>query len=57
LQIEEIKSQDCCYNLSLELTIKVRAYKGAGQEGNLGVTFHVLKSAKECEGVNPHTAK
>jgi hypothetical protein len=31
--------------------------KVAGQEGSLGVTYHVPRSAKECEGMNPHTPK
>jgi len=26
-----------------------------GQEGNPKVTFHALGSARECEGMNPHT--
>ncbi len=33
------------------------ACKGVGQEGSLGVTSHALESAKECEGMNPHTPK
>jgi hypothetical protein len=28
-----------------------------GQEGNMGVTFHALGSARKCEGMNPHTPK
>jgi hypothetical protein len=36
---------------------KARAYKSAGQEGSPGVTFHAPRSAKECEGMNPHTPK
>ncbi len=36
---------------------KVKACKGAGQEGSLGVTFHTPESAKECEGMNLHTPK
>jgi hypothetical protein len=39
------------------LATKARAYKNAGQEGSPGVTFHVLGSAKECEGMNPYTPK
>jgi hypothetical protein len=35
---------------------KVRACKGAGQEGSLRVTFHVPKSVGECEGMNPHNS-
>jgi hypothetical protein len=46
-----------CHNPSLGLTTKVRACKVAGQEGSPGVTFHVLESVKECEGMNPHTPK
>jgi len=36
---------------------KVRAYIGAGQEGNMGVTLHTLESVGECEGMNLHTPK
>jgi hypothetical protein len=31
--------------------------KGVGQEGSSGFTSHALGSAKECEGMNPHTPK
>jgi hypothetical protein len=47
---------NCC-NPSLGLTTKARSYKGVGQEGSPRVTFHALGSAKECEGMNPHTPK
>jgi hypothetical protein len=46
-----------CCNSSLGLTTKVRVYKGAGQEGNLGVTSHASGNVGECEGMNPHTLK
>ncbi len=46
-----------CRNPSLELTTKARACRNVGQEGNPGVTFHAPGSAKECEGMNPHTPK
>ncbi len=46
-----------CHNLSLGLMTKVRAYKGAGQEWSPGVTFHVIGSVGECEGMNPYTPK
>jgi hypothetical protein len=36
-----------CHNLNLGLTIKVRAYEGAGQVWSLGVTFHAPESARE----------
>jgi hypothetical protein len=36
---------------------KAKAYKVATQEESQGVTFHVPKSAKECEGMNLHTPK
>jgi hypothetical protein len=39
------------------LVTKTKACKSAGQKGSLGVTFHVPRSAKECEGMNPHTPK
>jgi hypothetical protein len=42
-----------CRNPSLGLAIKARAYEGANQEWNLGVTFHVHGSVGECEGMNP----
>ncbi len=46
-----------CHNPSLGLTTKARAYKGASQEGSPGVTSYAPRSAKECEGMNPHTPK
>jgi hypothetical protein len=44
-------------NPSLGFATKAKACKSAGQQGRLGVTFHVPGSAKECEGMNPHTPK
>ncbi len=44
-------------NPSLGLVTKARACKGVGQEGSLGITSHVLGSARECEGTNLHTPK
>jgi hypothetical protein len=41
---------------SIELVDKC-FQESAGQEGILGVTFHAPRSAKECEGMNPHTPK
>ncbi len=38
----------------LGLATNARVYKGAGQVKCLRVTFHVLKSARECEGMNSH---
>jgi hypothetical protein len=46
-----------CRNLSLRLAIKTKVYKGAGQEGSLGVKSHASGSVGECEGMNPHTSK
>jgi hypothetical protein len=46
-----------CRNPNLGLVTKARACKGVGQEGSLGVTFHVLGSVGECEGMNLHTPK
>jgi hypothetical protein len=51
------KEYGCCHNPNLGLVTKVRAYKGAGQEGSSGVTSYTPKSAKECEGMNLHTPK
>jgi hypothetical protein len=50
-------SQAFCRNPSLRLMTKVRACKVAGQEESPRVTSHALDSAKECEGMNPHTPK
>jgi len=36
---------------------KARGCKVAGQEGSPGVMPHVPRSARECEGINPHTPK
>jgi hypothetical protein len=46
-----------CRNPSLGLTIKIRACEGASQVWSPWVAFHALESAKECEGMNPHTPK
>jgi hypothetical protein len=54
-QLIEINIQ--CHNLSLGLMTKARAYEGAGQECSLGVTFHVLGSVGDCEGMNLHIPK
>ncbi len=51
------KSNVLCRNPSLELATKARACKVTSQEGSPGVSFHVLGSAKECEGMNPFTPK
>jgi len=44
-------------NLRFGLTTKARACEGVSQIWSLGVTFHAPKSARECEGMNPHTPK
>jgi len=36
---------------------KARGYKVVGQEGSLEVMPHAPGSARECEGINPHTPK
>jgi len=46
-----------CHNPSLGLTTKARACKVAGQEGSLGIMMHAPGSARECEGIDPHTPK
>ncbi len=46
-----------CRNFSLGLATKARAHKDEGQEGHLGITFHVSRNAGECEGMNRHTPK
>jgi hypothetical protein len=45
------------HNRSLRLATKVRVCKGAGQKWSSRVTFHILGSVGECEGMNPHTPK
>jgi hypothetical protein len=47
------KTHLLCCNPSLELVTKVRAYKGASQIWSPGITFRALRSAGECEGMNP----
>ncbi len=44
-------------NLNLGLVTKEMACKVVGQEGSMRVISHALGSAKECEGMNPHTLK
>ncbi len=42
-----------CCNPNLGLMTKVGDCKGVGQEGSMGVTFHVHKNVEEREGMNP----
>jgi len=44
-------------NPSIGLATKARGCKVAGQERSLGLMLHVLGSARECEGIDPHTPK
>jgi hypothetical protein len=46
-----------CRNPSLGLVTKARVCKVASQEGSSGLTSSAPGSAKECEGMNPHTPK
>jgi hypothetical protein len=46
-----------CPNLSLGPATKARACKVAGQERKPGSHISTPRSAKECEGMNPHTPK
>jgi hypothetical protein len=46
-----------CHNPSLGLATKARGCKVAGQEGSPGVMPHAHESARECEGIDPHTPK
>jgi hypothetical protein len=39
------------------LATKARAYKGAGQEGSMGITCHAPENVGECEGMDFHTPK
>jgi hypothetical protein len=55
--IMDVLIHNGCRNLNLGPTTKVRACKGAGQEGSSRVTSHALKSVRECEGINLHTPK
>ncbi len=44
-------------NPSLRLMTKARGCKVAGQEGSSRVMPHAPRSARECEGIGPHTPK
>jgi len=46
-----------CRNPSLGFATKARGCKVAGQERSPGVRPHVPGSARECEGIDPHTPK
>jgi hypothetical protein len=46
-----------CHNPSLGLATKARGCKVAGQEGSPVVMPHAHESARECEGIDPHTPK
>jgi hypothetical protein len=57
LNFLHLRKHFLCHNPSLGLVTKVRACRGVGQEGSLGVTSHAPKSVGECEGMNTHTFK
>jgi len=44
-------------NPSLGLVTKAKGLQGYEPKGSTGVTPHTPKSARECEGVNPHIFK
>jgi hypothetical protein len=56
-KVKTMEGKKVCYNPSLGLATKARAYKGVDQEGSPGVTSHAPKSVGKCEGMNPHTPK
>jgi hypothetical protein len=41
------------HNFNLGLATKERACEGVGQKWSPGITFHVPRNVKECEGMNP----
>jgi len=45
------------HNLNLGFMTKAKACESMGQEGSLGVTIHIPRSARKCEGMNLHTRK
>jgi hypothetical protein len=46
-----------CRNPSLGFVTKTRACKVAGQEGTSRIMLHAPGSAREYEGIDPHTPK
>jgi len=54
--IDDFKERGC-HNPNLGLTTKARGCKVTGQKGSPGVMPHALGSARECEGIGPHTPK
>ncbi len=50
-------TNDSCHNPNLGLATKARACEVGGQEWSPKVTFHVVESVGQCEGMNPHTPK
>jgi hypothetical protein len=46
-----------CHNPNLGFVTKARACKVAGQEGSPGVMPHAPRSARKCEGIDPHIPK
>ncbi len=56
--ILEIRNCHCNYRyFNLRLMTKARACNDVSQKGTAGVTSHVPKSVRECEGMNFHTLK
>jgi len=46
-----------CRNPNFGLATKARGCKVVSHKGSLGVMPHAPRSARECEGINPHTPK
>jgi len=46
-----------CHDSSFRLVTRARGCKVTGQEGSPGVMPHAPGSARECEGIGPHTPK
>jgi len=55
LELWNIIWNQICPNLNLGFATKARGCKVTGEEGSSGVMPHAPRSARECEGIGPHT--
>jgi hypothetical protein len=53
----ELINDQRCNNPNFGFAIKAKVCEGASQKWNPRITFHVLMSVGECEGMTLHTPK
>ncbi len=52
-----VKGHPNCHNLTFGLVTKAKGLQECRPRGSPGVTSHIRRSVRKCEGVNLHTPK